>query len=100
MSGLRSLPLLAALVGLLVMASAGNATDYCKGNGNIVAIGNGESPTVYVTADALDGDHMTGPQVWGYLEANGEQGLQRGGLTMLGDPDICQDTTNPDQGIF
>lgn len=33
---------------------------------------------------------------WGYIETNGEDGLQRGGVAWHGNPDPCQSSENPD----
>ena len=37
---------------------------------------------------------------WGYLETNGEAGLQRGGIMVHGNPDDCQESENPDFGFY
>lgn len=39
----------------------------------------------------------TPDEAWGYLETNGEPGLQRGGCGIhYGNPDVCQESDNPD----
>lgn len=37
---------------------------------------------------------------WGYLETNGESGLQRGGVAIHGNPDSCQEYGNPDLAFY
>lgn len=42
----------------------------------------------------------TAIDAWGYLETNGEPGLQRGGIMVHGNPDVCQESENPDFGWY
>ncbi|HET6405356.1 MAG TPA: hypothetical protein VFH78_11980 [Candidatus Thermoplasmatota archaeon] len=59
-------------------------------SGEIITIG----PVYYV----ITGD--TPDHAWGYLETNGEDGLQRGGIMVHGNPDVCQESENPDFGWY
>ncbi len=78
-----------------VIAPSANATDFCNGNGTVVSI----ADQAYVAADAVM-SHGYLFSLWIYLESNGATGLQRGGVTLLGDADICQDSATPDTGVF
>ena len=78
-----------------VVAPSANATDFCNGEGDVVDV----AGQAYITLDAImEHDYLW--SIWIYAESNGEAGLQRGGVTVLGDADSCQDSTNPDTGIF
>ncbi len=54
---------------------------------------------VYLAVDAVL-SHGTTFSIWLYVEENGLPGLQRGGVTTLGEADVCQDGLNPDFGVF
>ena len=82
--------LVTALVALGVAAPAANASDYCRGAASMVAVG-----PVYVVVDAIL-THYHWARVVVYLESNGRPDLQRGGVDLIGDPDICQDDPDPD----
>ncbi len=84
-----------AFVTLAVTAPAGGASDFCHGEGAILdALG-----VAYVAVDELFFG-ATGVRVWVYVESNGDEGLQRGGVTLLGAEDTCQDSSAPDTGVF
>ncbi len=92
-----------AAVGLLAAVAPGaNAKDFCNGNGTVIGNGGGVGASdglVYVAIDAV-ASHGYLFMVWIYTEANGQGGLQRGGVTLLGGADVCQDSATPDMGIF
>ncbi len=85
-----------AALGLVVVeAPTANATDFCNGNGTVVNVGD----QAYLAVDAVL-SHGYLFSIWLYVESNGIPSLQRGGVTLLGDADICQDSPTPDTGIF
>jgi len=86
-----------AAVALVAAAPLASSTDFCNGNGNVITVGPHPAQVVHV---AIDPTYYGWFSIWIYAETNGERDLQRGGVTLLGDADICQDSTNPDQGIF
>lgn len=51
---------------------------------------------VYLVIDYIDHETKGLFSVWTYLERNGNEGLQRGGVSTLGEPDPCQDSEDPD----
>ena len=90
----RPVAIAVALLTLAPVAAACFATDahgdHGDCSGDIIEVG----PGVYyvITGDTPD-------QGWGYLEANGETGLQRGGCPpfwLRGSFDPCQQSDNPD----
>ena len=89
--------LLLGLVALAItaVAPAANATDYCNGNGQMIDL----AGVVYVTIDSFMGNYFLSTAM--FVESNGEQGLQRGGVSLLfGQPDACQDSPTPDLCIY
>ncbi len=91
-----------AVVALLAAVAPGaNATNFCNGEGTVISIGGGVEGTevAHVAVDAIM-SHGYIFSIWIYAESNGQAGLQRGGFTLLGDADVCQDSPTPDTGIF
>ena len=86
--------LLAALAALAVAATTSGANHTC----NALVV---DAQVAYIANDCPLTGCWGGPfSTWVYLESNGESGLQRGGVTLLGDADVCQLSPNPDQGVF
>lgn len=50
----------------------------------------------YVNVREVAGDKYEVAAVWLYKETNGIPGLQRGGTSLLGDRDSCQESDDPD----
>jgi len=87
-----------AVAGLVAAAPTGSSTDYCNGNGTVIALGPHPAQVLYVTVDPTH--YYEYYTIWIYAESNAQRDLQRGGITLLGDADVCQDSATPDQGIF
>ena len=88
------LVLAAAAAALAGLAPIANATDFCNGNGQVSQHG-----SAYVAVDAVL-SHGYLFSIWIYQESNGEPWLQRGGVSLQGDADVCQDSENPDFLVF
>lgn len=87
---------LASLCGLLagiVALPGGNAAQTFCVDSDVVSL----AGVAYVAIDQIDTEFVT---LWIYAEHNGIEGLQRGGTTLLGDTDVCQDFENHDLGVF
>ena len=91
-----------ALVALALVATTANATDWCMNQGPYLRVGApGVADVAYVTYECTFtwcGNYLF--SIWVYLESNGVPDLQRGGVTILGDTDPCQDYANHDMGVF
>ena len=88
--------LLVPAVAIAALAPGGaHGTDFCNGNGTVYDV----FGQVYVAVDAVL-THGYLFSIWVYCESNGEPGLQRGGVTLFGDADLCQDSSNPDSNCL
>lgn len=85
--------LVVALTGAAGFVPTASSTFEC--NHFLVTVG-----AVYMVWDHSPFDGSNGYSMWVYEETNGERGLQRGGVTMLGSEDVCQLSENPDRGVF
>lgn len=84
-----------AIVGLWIAPAIGAEGVDCASYQLVDAGG-----AAYVAIDEVAGEKYL-ISAWVYAESNGEPGLQRGGSTLLlGEQDICQNSSNPDTGIL
>lgn len=83
------------LLALTLLTPPVTATHFCNGNGIVLVMGD----QTYLALDEIAGPESLF-SIWGYMETNGIPGLQRGGITLLGDADVCQDSPTPDTGLF
>lgn len=95
---MRSLaPLAVPLLALVALAPTAES-DWYECNSIVLPSDVVDLSVAYV---ALDYYEYTGQYVpWIYLETNGLAGLQRGGITLLGDEDICHVPGPHDQGVL
>lgn len=111
----------AALALPLAGAAGAGGADGCVGylgpndlgvTGVIVTVGTGSGdtanngPTVYVDLRDLGSDDWLF-SIWLYIESNGEDGLQRGGVNLIGDTipvlsgtETCNESLNHDTNVF
>ena len=76
-----------------VVAPSANAGPPCSGEPINIA------DTLYIAPDDVMDETIF--SIWVYAESNGVANLQRGGVTLLGEADICQaGGANPDLGVF
>ena len=95
---MRTLLLVPALLAVFLLpAPAADATDFCNGVGQVLRVGVAPTFVAYVTLDPWMNYLIPW---WVYVESNGQPDLQRGGVSPLGDADVCQDSLTPDLLVF
>lgn len=87
----------AALVALVIVGGSANATTWCESS-LVLDLGGAAYVADYGGVECLINCMYWNIRV--YAESNGEPGLQRGGTTLLGDVDWCQDSESPDLGVL